>query len=79
MQEIYGVAIIPLIVGLVELIKQFGLSSRYAALCSVLLGVGAGFVLHPGNPSQAVIVGLMLGLSASGLYSGGKALTEKRK
>ncbi len=77
MQEIYGVAIIPLIVGLVQLVKKLGLPSRFAALLSVVLGVGAGFVMHPGNVSQAVIVGLMIGLSASGLYSGGKALSGK--
>jgi di/tricarboxylate transporter len=71
------VALIPLIVGLVELVKQLGLPSRYAALVAVALGVGAGFLLTPSDPAQAVVVGIMLGLSASGLYSGTKAALGK--
>lgn len=74
---IYDIAIIPLIVGVVELLKQIGLPSKFAALVSVLLGITIGIVyLSPGDIKKGILVGLALGLAASGLYSGTKSTVE---
>lgn len=70
----FGVALVPLIVGLVEVAKQVGLPSRLAPALSVLLGICAGFALETSGAAEALVTGLMLGLSASGLYSAGKSM-----
>lgn len=75
--EVYNVAIIPLIVGVVELLKQLGLPSKFAALASVVLGIVIGVVyVSPDSITQAILVGASLGLSACGLYSGTKNTKE---
>lgn len=73
--EIGGVIVVPLIVGLVEAAKRLGLPARYAALAALGLGLavsfGAGVTTEAGGRDlfEAALVGLALGLSASGLYS----------
>lgn len=76
--EIYDVLIVPLIVGLVAVAKRTGVPARALPLLSLGLGVGAG-VLYASNGDikQGALVGAMLGLSASGLYSGAKKVAEK--
>lgn len=74
-----GVASVPLIVGLVAAIRQVGLPDRFAPVVSlvfgVLLGIAGTFMANDMTPQgivQGVLVGLGLGLAASGLYSGTK-------
>lgn len=74
---IYDVAIVPLIMGVVELLKMLGLPKKFAALASAILGIVAGLMyVSPGDIAQGVLVGLSLGLAASGLYSGTKNTIE---
>ena len=75
--EIYGIALVPLIVGIVEVVKQVGLPTRFAPLLALLLGLGSGFVMHTTSISEALVIGVMVGLSASGLYSAGKTMMGK--
>lgn len=78
MYEVFGVAMIPLIIGLVAVAKKTGVPTKALPALSLLLGVGAGVVYASnGNLKQGVLVGLMFGLSASGLYSGSKTVFEK--
>lgn len=78
MLEIYDVALIPLIIGIVELLKFTGLRKKLLPIVSLLFGVLAGiFYVYPGDLKGGILVGLMMGLSASGMYSGGKALIEQ--
>jgi len=80
MFEVYGVAMIGLIVGLVETLKRAGLPKRFLPLSSLFFGVIAGTIyIHPTNLKAGIIVGLMMGLSASGLYSGTKNTFEKNE
>jgi protein-S-isoprenylcysteine O-methyltransferase Ste14 len=82
---VYGVVVVPLIMGLVQAAKQVGLPNRWAAALAVALGLIGGVALqfaaagqaHP-NWVQGVIVGIGLGLSAAGLYSGTNALVTNR-
>lgn len=75
--EIYDVAIVPLIMGVTELFKIVGLPNKFAALLSAVLGVVIGLVyVAPENPPKAILVGLSMGLAASGLYSGTKNTVE---
>jgi len=80
MFEVYGVALIGLIVGLVEVLKKAGLPKKFLPLSSLILGVAAGTLyVYPTNLKAGIIVGLMMGLSASGLYSGTKNTFEKNE
>lgn len=69
--EIHNVIVIPFIVGLVELLKQLGLPSKLGALVSVVIGGLIGVIyVHPGDVAKGILLGVSLGLAASGLYSG---------
>lgn len=76
--EIYGILIVPLILGLVEVAKRVGLPDKWSPILSVVLGLLAGvLLLFPEDIRQGVVVGLALGLSATGLYSGAKNIKEE--
>ena len=74
--EFQNATLIPIILGITELIKKIGLPSQYAPLFSLGLGIGLTYILGTTGP-QMIINGLILGLSASGLYSTGKTGAEK--
>ena len=83
-QQYAGVAGVGLIAGLVEVCKRVGLPIVWAPALSLLLGialsVGYEWVTVPNTREvwfNAVIVGLGLGLAASGLYSGVKNTVER--
>lgn len=79
--NVYDVALIPLIVGIVEIFKQMGMPARFGALVSLLLGIIAGiFYIDPSDILKGILVGASIGLAASGLYSGTKnAIEDIRK
>lgn len=74
----YDIALIPIIVGLVELLKGIGLPKKWCPVASVILGIAGGIVyLCPNDLKMGIISGLVIGLSASGLYSSGKHMVIK--
>ncbi len=78
MFEIYDVVIIPFILGIVELFKRVGVSKRFLPFIALLIGIVVGVVyVADFDWKQGILVGGMLGLSASGLYSGTKNTIEK--
>lgn len=79
MFEIYDMTIVPVIIGLVQLCKMVGLKAKYAPFLAVLLGLTFALIYYPISLQDRVLLGLIFGLSASGLYSGSKNLTEKEK
>ena len=69
------IAIVPVIVGLVQVIKAAGVPSKYAPLVSIILGIG--FVALTTVAWQAFVAqGIIAGLAASGLYSGVKSTNK---
>lgn len=74
---IYDVALIPATMGLVDVAKRAGLPSKYAPILSLGIGVALGVATSLDNLQKGIITGIAIGLSASGLYSGTKALTKK--
>lgn len=66
-------SLVPIILGIVEAVKRAGMPSDYAPLLSVALGV-AGGLLFISLDLAGGVTGLISGLGASGLYSGGKKL-----
>lgn len=68
-----GIAIIPIVTMLVDVLKRAGLPAKFAPLVSIILGVIFAIVfLSDGDMKSSIIKGLIIGTSASGLYSGGK-------
>jgi ABC-type glycerol-3-phosphate transport system permease component len=71
-------ALIPVLIGLNEVWKTLGVTNRWIPLASILVAIGISFIV-PGVDSvfQAIIGGLVVGLSAVGLFSGVRATAAK--
>lgn len=68
--------IVAVIVGIVEVVKQF-LPSKFMPLASIALGVVAGIVYVEGTIESQIFVGLAMGLAACGLFDVTKLPTKK--
>lgn len=69
---IEGVGALGLVIALVQLVKALGFPSRFAGLLAIGVGVATTVSLALYGDSdlyKAVIAGLVLGLSAAGLWS----------
>lgn len=76
--EYAGIAIIPLLIGILEVLKKVGLKEKYVPAVSVSLGIVIGIGLFGNGGIKAGLVqGIFIGLSAVGLYSGTKNALEK--
>ncbi|NLY38780.1 MAG: hypothetical protein GX044_05715 [Firmicutes bacterium] len=77
---IYGVALVPVLVALTELLKRTGLPTRLVPASAMLMAYFFAFYyLAPGEPKKALLYGTVLGLSAIGLFSGAKNTLAIRK
>lgn len=64
---------VPLTIGLVEVVKRFGVNPRFLPLVSLLIGVGTTFLLNTSiSLDMGILGGILTGLVASGLWSGVK-------
>lgn len=73
------IAVIPMILGLVQISKEVGLPSKYAPVCALVIGIGLMF-LGSNQPWQTNIAqGIIAGLAACGLWAGPKALFASPK
>lgn len=88
MDTITTLATIPAIIALVTLAKDLGLRTSFAAILAILLGVALAlfdlFAFGTGGIEtqtilQTIGTGIILGLSAAGLYDGAKAIGSKAK
>jgi len=78
--QIYDIAIVPLIVGIIAVATGIGMPKKFAPILAVLFGVLIGlFYVAPDDPAQGVLVGVALGLAAVGLHSGAKNTLENKK
>lgn len=73
---------VALIIGLAQLVKNLGLKPKLIPLFDVLCGLVGGilvyFVEFKYDLIQSIMIGLAIGLSACGLFSGIKNLAEKK-
>ena len=74
---IYGIPAVGLVIGLTELIKKLGLNPKYAPLIALAWGIIISFtansIFGAIGITGIILRGLVLGLTASGLWSGTKA------
>lgn len=68
------VAQIAIIIGLAEIAKKLGLKSKFIPVFDVIIGILCGVIVYGIKMDcgivEGVIVGIALGLSACGLFSG---------
>lgn len=75
--EYTDVLLIAVIVGLVELLKKLNLPHKLLPVASLIFGlIGGVFYLFPHDLKAGILTGIIIGLSASGLYSGVKNTVE---
>lgn len=68
-----GIAIVPLLVGILEGIKKLGVNPKFIPTLSLVLGIISGIVLFSeGDILAGIVKGIYIGLSPVGLYSGTK-------
>ncbi|MCI3925165.1 hypothetical protein MO973_33640 [Paenibacillus sp. TRM 82003] len=78
--QAYDIALIPIIIALVGIAQRAGVGARLLPALSLSLGLIGGFVyVAPEDPRQAALVGVVMGLSAIGAYSGVKNTVERRE
>ena len=74
---------IALIIGIAEMVKKIGFPAKYIPLLDVVIGLIGGVVVYGISYNYGILKGIMLGLaiglSACGLFSGVKNLIEKSK
>lgn len=63
-------AAIPVVIGLSAVIRQLGLPERYSPLADLVLGILTVFLIGAVSLQADVLQGLLVGLSAAGLYNG---------
>jgi hypothetical protein len=69
----------PIVVGLVEIVKRFGVDSKFLPLCGIALAemVVYGYAYSTTEFTRFEwLMGLMIGLEASGLYSAVKNVAQ---
>lgn len=73
---------VALIIGLAQLAKNLGLKAKLIPLFDVLCGLVGGILVYfvelKYDFIQSVMIGLAIGLSACGLFSGIKNIVEKK-
>jgi len=70
-----------LVMTLVQLAKGLGFPTRWAGVLSTVIGVAGGVLWHLWADSelvQAIVTGLLVGLSAAGLWSTQKNVREEK-
>lgn len=76
--ESWGLLLIPLVLAVTSLAKGFlpeNQSGKWSPAISALAGI-AGGLLTIGVTRQGILTGLIIGLTASGLYSGSKSVVN---
>lgn len=78
--EYTDVLLIGVIIGVVEFLKRLNVPTKLLPVASLAFGIAGGiFYLFPNDIKAGLLTGIIMGLSASGLYSTGKTITEREK
>jgi len=68
--------IVVAIVGIAEALKIMGLPAKIVPLINIIIGVTAMLIWGAGTAQENALIGLIAGLTAGGLFSGGKSLAQ---
>jgi Bacteriophage A118-like holin, Hol118 len=73
------VAVVPIILAICQAIKMVGVANKWIPLISIGLGIGISLLASPlGGIGNVILNGTVMGLSASGLYSGVKVTAHAK-
>lgn len=76
--ELVNLSIVPIVVGLLEVLKKaIKVDNRFLPAISLLVGIAINLSVIGGVSVQSVLGGIILGLSASGLYDAGRSVVNK--
>lgn len=76
--ELAGIT--PSVLILVQVIKGIGLPKKYLPLLAIVLGIIGAIVLNVGGPIVSdIILGILAGGAAAGLYDAGSSLKSIKK
>lgn len=64
----------PIVLGLVEIVKRVGMRKRYNPIVSLIFGISAGVFYGGYTLSYNILLGILVGLASSGLWSGVKTV-----
>ncbi len=68
-----SIALVPVVLAVTQVVKSFLTDTRYIPVVSIVLGVAASFATpHVTDAFFTAVQGILIGLSASGLFSGVK-------
>lgn len=67
-------ALVPLTMALVAIAKQY-INAYYAPVLSLALGIGGAFLYPQATWQSTLVVGIVVGATASGFYSQGKTIS----
>lgn len=72
--SVVGLALVPVVLGLTQIVKSFVKDSRWYPVISIVLGVVLAFVAPAATIALTLLQGVLIGLAASGLFSGAKTI-----
>ena len=76
MTDTTNILMVPLVIGLLEVIKRAEVvNNKYVPLISIFIGGILGIAVNGGNV-DGVLIGITYGLSAVGLYTGIKKYSD---
>lgn len=67
--------LVPIVIGLVAIVKGYT-GSYWAPLSAIVLGVGGSFLIPQVSVTSTILVGIIVGLTAVGLYSGSSTMVS---
>ena len=65
---------VPLIMGLVHVLKGIGLPNKVLPIANLVFGIGFAVAFHGEISPEVVLAGIVLGLTAAGLYRSQKVV-----
>jgi len=79
MQHLTDISLAAVVLGLGNIVGKLGLPKKLIPLCNIVISLALVFLEDEGPWSAKILEGIILGLTASGLYSGMKNVTEHIK
>lgn len=68
-----ALALVPIVMALTSLLKMY-VDAKWSPLFSLFFGIAGAFVFPAATAGVTILAGLIIGLTASGLYSGVKTV-----
>ncbi len=72
----YSIALVPVVMGLTSIVKNFLTSGdgRFAPVVAIVFGILGAFLIPDLSIQETIMQGVLIGLTAAGVYSGVKSV-----